>query len=156
MQLKRVLTVSSSEFVMQGFITKPYYLFCQHSCHYIFCHQFAQVKPWPVFLARCLAACSQISAPFSVYSHGGGWVVLSRLCEDVPARLSVSTVQCQWAAVVVQPSRWRCVCDRLRSVASHSPTIGSHHPAGSHTGNHLITCGLCCPTYSMSEMIKHK
>lgn len=86
---------------------------------------------------------------FSIH-HGRGGVVLSGLCEDVPARLSVSTVQHQRAAVVVQPDRRRCVCDRLRTAASLAPAPGSHHSAGPHTGRtpadrqsaKLLACSL--------------
>lgn len=71
---------------------------------------------------------------FVLSSHGRGGAVLPCLREDVPARLPVSSLQHQRAAVVLQLSRGRCLCDRLRSSASLSPFPGSHHTAGPHTG----------------------
>lgn len=85
---------------------------------------------------RCFKASFQCfcRCVLSVSHHGRGGAVLPGLCEDVPARLSVSAVQHQRAAFVVQLGRWRCVCDRLCPAASLTPAPGPHHSAGPHTG----------------------
>ena len=90
---------------------------------------------------------SELLVSVSFHSNGGSRAVLSCVCEDVPSRLSLSKVQRQWAAVIVEPGRERCVRDWLRTSSSLALASSTHHSAGSHTGNVTVSTALPLPLF---------